>query len=308
MSAEPTGYRSGFVGIVGRPNVGKSTILNYYLGEKISIVSPRPQTTRHRVLGVLTREDAQVMFLDTPGLSTPQHTLGRYMLAVAKSVIEEADILVAVIDGRVGVTQDDERLFARLRPPSPKGREGNRAKACVLAINKVDLVKKPRLLPLLDACAKTKLFVDCIPVSALKGDQMDVLLASIIAQLPQGPRWYEPQDRTDQTTTQLVAELIREQILLATRQEVPHTVAVLVDEVREQERVTVVRATILVERPGQKAIVIGRGGLMLKGIGQEARRALERLLGRKVHLELWVKVAEGWRSDPQVLRQLGYGS
>ena len=308
MSAEPAGYRSGFVGIVGKPNVGKSTLLNYYLGEKISIVSPRPQTTRHRVLGVLTREDAQVMFLDTPGLCTPQHTLGRYMQEVAKSVIEEADVLVAVIDGRVGLTEDDERLFARLRQVLPKGREGDRAKACLLAINKVDAVKKPRLLPLLEACAKTKLFADCIPVSALRGDQMDVLLACIITRLPEGPRWYEPKDHTDQTTSQLVAELVREQILLATRQEVPHTVAVLVEEVLEQERVTVVRATILVERPGQKAIVIGRGGLMLKRIGQEARRELERLLGRKIHLELWVKVAEGWRSDPRVLRQLGYAS
>ena len=170
------------------------------------------------------------------------------------------------------------------------------------------MAKKPRLLPLLEMCAKTKLFEECIPVSALKGDQMDVLLACIISRLPQGPRWYEPQARTDQTPSQLIAELVREQVLLATRQEIPHTVAVLVDEVVEQERITAVRATILVERPGQKAIVIGRQGRMLKRIGQEARRELERFLGRKVHLELWVKIAAEWRSDPQVLRQLGYTS
>ena len=309
MSTASTGYRSGFVGIIGRPNVGKSTLLNYYLGEKISIVSSKPQTTRHRVLGVLTREDAQVVFLDTPGLCTPQHTLGRYMQEVAKSVIDEADVLVAVIDGRVGVREDDERLFARLRQALSGGRAGNRAKQhCFLAINKVDVVKKPRLLPLLEMCAKTKLFEECIPVSALRGDQMDVLLACIISRLPQGPQWYEPQDRTDQTPSQVIAELVREQILLATRQEIPHTVAVLVDEVIEQERITVVRATILVERPGQKAIVIGRQGLMLKRIGQEARRELERFLGRKFHLELWVKVAAEGRSDPRVLRQLGYPS
>jgi GTP-binding protein Era len=309
MSTTGTGHRSGFVGIVGRPNVGKSTILNYYLGEKISIVSPRPQTTRHRVLGVLTKEDAQVLFLDTPGLCTPQRPLERHMVGVAKSVIDEADVLVAVIDGRVGIREEDEWVFARLRQALSGGRGGDRAKqSCLLAINKVDAVKKPRLLPLLEACANTKLFEECIPVSALRGDQMDVLLACLILRLPQGPRWYEPEHRTDQPPSQHIAELVREQILLATRQEVPHTVAVLVEEVVEQERVTVVRATILVERPGQKAIVIGRQGLMLKRIGQEARRELERFLGRKVHLELWVKVAADWRSDPQVLRQLGYGS
>jgi len=307
MSTAPTNYRSGFVGIVGRPNVGKSTLLNYYLGEKISIVSPRPQTTRHRILGVLTREDAQVMFLDTPGLCTPQHTLGRYMQEVAKSVIDEADVLVAVIDGRVGVREDDERLFARLRQALSGGRAGNRAAPpCLLAINKVDVASKPRLLPVLEACAKTKLFAECIPVSALTGDQMDVLLSCIVTRLPEGPRWYESQDRTDQPISRMVGERVREQILLATRQEVPHTAAVLVDEIDEQEHVTVVRATILVERQGQKAILIGRQGLMIKRIGQHARRELERLLGRKIHLELWVKVAADWRSDPRLLRQLGY--
>ena len=307
MNAAKDGYRSGFVGLIGRPNVGKSTVLNHYLGEKISIVSPRPQTTRKRILGVLTREDAQVMFLDTPGLCAPQHSLGRYMQEVAKSVIDEADVLVVIIDGRVRLTPDDERVFSRLRQIRSQGRGGNRSSLpCLLAINKVDAVKKPRLLPLLERCAGTQLFDECIPVSALRGDQMEVLLSCIIARLPVGPRWYEPKDRTDQTTGHLVSDLVREQVLLATRQEVPHAVAVLVDDISEQERVTVVRATILVDRPGQKAIIIGRQGAMLKQIGQEARRELERLLGRKVHLELWVKVAEGWRSDPRILRQLGY--
>jgi len=296
---ERAGYRSGFVGIVGRPNVGKSTILNYYLGEKVAIVTPHPQTTRHRILGVLTREDAQVMFLDTPGIQQPQHVLGRFMLEVAKAVMDEADVLVAVIDGRRGVMADDERVFARLRQAR---------RPCVLAINKIDLVKKPLLLPLIDTCAKTRLFSDCIPVSARTGEQMDLLLAQVVAHLPEGPRWYEPQDHTDQTTSQLIGEFIREQILLATRQEVPHAVGVLVEQIEERQEVTAIHATILVERPGQKAIVIGRGGSMLKRIGQEARRQLERLLGRKVYLELWVKVAEGWRSDERVLRQLGYAA
>ena len=290
-------FRSGFVGIVGRPNVGKSTILNHYLGQKVAIVSPRPQTTRHRILGVLTRPTAQVMFLDTPGFHRPQHALGRFMVAVAKAVMDEADVVVVVIDGRHGINEDDRRMLARLKQAD---------RPCIMAINKVDVVKKPKLLPLIEACAKTGLFTDCIPVSALNGEQMDVLLDRIIAHLPEGPRWYEAEHHTDQTTQQLIGEFIREQVLIATHEEVPHAVAVLVDQIEAREHLTSIQATILVERPGQKAIVIGRGGQMLKHIGQEARRQLERLLGRKVYLGLWVKVAEGWRSDDRVLRQLGY--
>ena len=292
-----TVYHSGFVGIIGRPNVGKSTILNEFLSEKVAIVSPKPQTTRHRILGVLTREDAQVMFLDTPGWHQPEHALGRYMLEVAKTVIEEADMLVVVIDARVGITEEDERVFAKVRQTK---------RPALLAVNKVDLVKKPRLLPILEACAKTGLFAECVPMSAKTGDQMPLLLERIIAHLPEGPRWYEPEQRTDQTSRQLVAEFIREQILLATHQEVPHAVAVLLDDMKEEERLMSIQATILVERPGQKAIVIGRGGEMLKRIGQAARSQIERLLGRKVYLGLWVKVAEDWRRDERVLRQLGY--
>ena len=292
-------FRSGFVGIVGRPNVGKSTMLNAFLGEKIAIVSPKPQTTRHRILGVLTREDAQVMFLDTPGWHQPEHALGRHMVEVVKAVIEEADVLVAVIDARTGIREDDERVLDRIRQAK---------RPAVLALNKVDAVKKPKLLPLLEACAKMRLFSDCVPVSALTGDQMPLLLERLIAQLPEGPRWYEPQQRTDQTDRQRITELIREQILLATRQEVPHAVAVRLDELKEEPRLVSIQATILIERTGQKAILIGRGGAMLKRIGQSARSEIERLLGRKVYLGLWVKVAEDWRGDERVLRELGYVS
>ena len=298
-------FRSGFVGIVGRPNVGKSTLLNYYLGEKIAIVSPRPQTTRHRILGVLTRPDAQVMFLDTPGLHEPQHALGRYMLEVAKSVLDEADVLVTLVDAR-GITDEDERVFDRVKSALRRQEGAPGARTALLVVNKVDLVKKPKLLPLLEGIAKRKLFADVIPVSALKGVQMDVLLEQIIARLPEGPRWYEPEQRTDQTSERLVSEFIREQLFLATREEVPHALAVLIDDLQQDERLIRVQATILVERQGQKAIVIGRGGAMLKQIGQEARRQIEKALGRKVYLGLWVKVAEGWRGDERILRQLGY--
>ena len=292
-------FRSGFVGIVGRPNVGKSTMLNHWLGEKVAITSPRPQTTRQRILGVLTREDAQVMFLDTPGLHEPQHTLGRYMLEVTKAVIEEADVLIAVIDGRTRLTTEDERVFSRVKYAK---------RPALLAINKVDISNKPRLLPLIEQCAKTNIFAECVPVSALTGEQMPLLLERVIAQLPMGPRWYEPQQHTDQTATQRVSELIREQILLATRQEVPYAVAVLIDQITEEPHMTSIQATIFVERQGQKAIVIGRGGAGLKHIGQAARSHIERLLGRKVFLGLWVKVAEEWRSDERILRQLGYST
>ena len=290
-------HRSGFIGIVGRPNVGKSTILNWWLGEKVAIVSPKPQTTRHRILGVLTRENAQVMFLDTPGWHKPEHALGRFMFETAKAVIEEADVLLAVLDAVSGITDQDERLFVRLRQAR---------RPALAAINKIDLVKKPRLLPILEACAKTGLFAECVPICAKSGDQMPLLLERLMAHLPEGPRWYEPDQHTDQTGRQLVAEFIREQVLLATHQEVPHAVAVRIEEMTEEPKLTTIQATILVERSGQKAILIGKGGAMLKQVGQAARSQIERLLGRKVYLGLWVKIAEDWRGDERMLRELGY--
>lgn len=293
----PAGYRSGFVGLSGKPNVGKSTLLNALLGRKVSITSPRPQTTRTRILGILTRPDAQVIFLDSPGWHRPQHPLGRYMVAMARGIIEEADVLVAMLDATTGITQEDEWVFDEVRKAK---------RPALLAINKVDAVNKGLILPLLEQAAATGLFAEHIPVSATHGDNLDVLMAQLIARLPEGPRWYEPGQVTDQTTEQLIQEFIREQVLLATRQEVPYAIGVLLEEITRKETVIVIRATILVEREGQKAIVIGRQGQMLKHIGTEARKELERLLGNKVFLELWVKVARDWRSDPSLLRQLGY--
>lgn len=306
MSAEARPFRSGFVGLIGRPNVGKSTILNYYLGEKVAIITPTPQTTRHRILGILTQDADQVIFVDTPGLHEPQHALGRYMVEVVKAVIDEVDVLVVVVDARHGLRNEDERVFSRVRQALRRDRAGKSRLVALLAVNKVDLVKKPRLLPLLEACARPGLFADCIPVSAKTGEQMDVLLDRIVTHLPEGPRWYEPDQRTDQTERQRIGELILEQIMLATRQEVPGAVAVALEAVEERERLLAIRATIYVERPGQKAIIIGHGGLMLKRIGQAARQELERLVGRKVFLELWVKVVKAWRSDERLLRELGY--
>ncbi len=297
MTLPSTPHRSGFVGIVGKPNVGKSTILNRLLGHPVSIVSPRPQTTRGRILGILTRGDTQAIFVDSPGWHKPKHLFEKHMVTVAKGVMEDADLLLAVIDATSRIEQEDEWVFDAVR---------RARRPAVLAINKVDAVKKPFVLPLLEQCAALKLFEEYVPVSALNGENMEVLLSTLIARLPEGPEWYEPGQLTDQSTQQLISEMIREQVLYATRQEVPQAVAVLIEELTAKETVTVIRATILVERQGQKAIVIGHKGQVLKKVGQAARLGIERLLGRKVFLELWVKVAEGWRNDPAMLRELGY--
>lgn len=299
-------YHSGFVGVIGKPNVGKSTIVNAFVGRKVSIVSSRPQTTRNRILGILTRPDAQVILIDTPGWHKPEHPLGRHMISVTKGVVEDADVLLAIVDAAGRFTKEDEWVFDQVR-------RANRPS--LLALNKIDLVNKRLLLPIMARCADLKLFEELVPVSALTGDNMDRLLAQLITRLPQGPRWYEPDQLTDQSSEQLIREFIREQVLHATRQEVPHAVAVLLDELTTKEPpagrphapgLTLIRATILVEREGQKAIVIGKQGRTLKQIGTAARLELERWLGRKVFLELWVKVAEQWRADPAMLRELGY--
>lgn len=290
-------FRSGFVGIVGKPNVGKSTLVNALLGRKVAITSPKPQTTRHRIAGIVTRQDAQVIFLDSPGWHRPEHALGKLMVAATRQVLEDGDVLGVVLDATTGIEHEDEWVFDEVR---------RRRRPAVLAINKVDRVAKPRLLPLLQRTAELNLFVDQVPLSAATGENLDVWLSIVVRHLPVGPRWYEADQLTDQTSQQLIAELIREQALHATRQEVPHAVAVLLDAVEEKEALTVIRATIIVEREGQKAILIGRQGQMLKRIGTAARTELERFLGRKVFLELWVKVMSDWRDQPRLLRQLGY--
>jgi GTP-binding protein Era len=285
------------VSLVGKPNVGKSTLLNALLGRKVSIVSPRPQTTRHRILGILTREDVQIVFVDSPGWHRPLHPLGRYLLATTKGIIEEADVLVMMIDATSPFTREDQWVVDEVR------RAKHRA---IAVINKADAVKKPMVLPLIQRCADLKLFEEIIPISALREDNLDALMTQLIARLPIGPYWFEPDQVTDQTTEQMVPEFIREQILLATRQEIPHAVAVILEELKKEDTLTTIRATIVVERQGQKAIVIGQGGALLKSIGIAARSELERLLDHHVFLQLWVKVMPNWRKEPVVLRELGY--
>lgn len=289
----------GYVAIVGRPNVGKSTLLNRLLGESLAIVSPKPQTTRTRILGVLTRGDAQLILLDTPGIHKSTTLLGKQMNRAAQHCLEEADVVAMMIDAMAGWVAEDRLavdLVQRAKKPA------------LLAINKVDAARKDAILPMITEADQLKLFQEIVPISATTGEQVEVMLAETIKRLPEGPKLFPDDQLTDQPERFLVAELIREQALAALREEVPHAVAVVIEEMtdREDKPATYIRATIYVEKESQKPILIGARGDMLKTIGQRARQAIQPLLRRAVYLELWVKVAPHWRQDAQALRRFGY--
>lgn len=289
-------HRSGFIAIVGRPNVGKSTLLNALLGHKVAIVTPKPQTTRGRILGVLTLPEAQVAFVDTPGLHEARSLLNQRMVRRAREAMQEADAVLWVLDASEGVTEEEEAMAGEL------SKLGERL--CV-AVNKIDKVRKDELLPILARLDQLLPGVDVIPVSATEGANFPELLRELVRRLPPGPRLFDPDQLTDQTERALAAEVIREKVMLQTHQEVPYAVAVTVDRFEEKENVTVIAATIHVERPSQKPIVIGHKGTRIKAIGQAARRELEELLGRRVYLELFVRVQEGWTKDERRLREFG---
>jgi GTP-binding protein Era len=295
------------VAVIGRPNVGKSTLMNAYLGQKITIVSPKPQTTRNRLLGILTRPDAQVIFVDTPGIYKPMHKLDEYMRGQALIAIPDADVVLWLVDVSVEPTAEDKEiadLLAARSRPAP----------LIMAMNKMDLLA-PDDVParvqtyrqLLTRAAPKQPEPPSMLVSAERGDQRDDLLTLIISLLPLGPRYYPPDQVTDQQERFIAAELIREQILLHLRQEVPYAVAVMVEEFKERSAdMTYISATIYVERESHKGIILGQNGAMLKKIGQAARQEIEDMVGTRVYLELWVKVKPHWRRDEKVLRQLGY--
>lgn len=296
------GHRSGFVALIGRPNVGKSTLLNRLLGQKIAIVSPKPQTTRNRIIGIRTLPGAQIVYVDTPGLHPPHGKLGDFMLATVTAALEDVDAVVLVVEATEGPALD-EGAVARLAPLM------DAATPVILAVNKIDLVPdKRRVLPLLDAYARRYPFRELIPISAATGSGVDRLEAAILALLPAGPAFYPPDQLTDQPETFFVAETIREQVFILTRQEVPYATAVRVEELieRPDSGRLYVRAVIFVEQPSQKAIVIGEGGAMLKRIGQAARRELEAFFGVPLYLDLWVQVRRHWRRDDAALREFGY--
>jgi GTP-binding protein Era len=282
---------------VGMPNVGKSTLLNVLLGQKIAIVSARPQTTRNRILGVRNLDKAQVIFIDTPGIHTPKNLLGQAMMRSARQVMEEIDLVVLVTAADSPVKQDGALI----------GYLGKVEKPVFLVINKVDLVRPPEILPLIDAYRKLFPFREIIPVSALKREGVDLLLEKILSCLPEGPKYYPEEIVTDQVERFMAAEIIREKIMGKTSEEVPYAVAVEVLNWDEREDGLVsIGANIYVEREGQKGIIIGQKGKMLKTIGTLARRDIERLLGTRVFLQLWVKVKKGWRDDRKALNELGY--
>ncbi len=295
---ENSHFKCGYVAIIGVPNVGKSTLLNRLVGEKLSITSPKPQTTRHRLLGILNLPQAQLLFLDTPGILEPKGALNQALVQAALAALGEADVVVWLVEPRPPDLQDKV-----LRPHLQK-----LARPLVVAINKIDLVAKPELLPLIAAYHELFPASPIVPVSALLGDGLEELLQEVVKLLPAGPALYPEEQLTDQQERFLVAERIRERLLHHTGQEIPYAVAVLLEEFDERERPRLVRirATIYVERESQKGIVIGKGGHLLKTIGTEARAEIETLLAAKVYLELRVKVWKNWRRDPRAVRLLGY--
>jgi GTP-binding protein Era len=305
-------HRSGYVAVIGRPNVGKSTLFNRLLGQKIAITSPKPQTTRHRLLGIYTQADMQIIFYDTPGIHQPQHKLGEAMVKVAEETIAEADVVLWLVDGSVPPTGEDRKIADLLqRLHSRKA-----LKRLLLGLNKVDQCRAQETTEWRSQEYRELLTwhpqVNDIPVlsfSAKSGDNVALLLQTLYGLLPSGPRYYAEDEVTGLQLRFLVAELIREKALLLLADEVPHSIAVEVDEYTERSAtLTYISATIYVERASQKAIVLGEGGRMIKKLGASARPEIETLTGGKVYLELWVKVWERWRQRGDLLRQLGYAA
>lgn len=293
----PDEFKSGFVAVVGRPNAGKSTLVNRLVGEKVAIVTSRPQTTRNRIQGIVNRPEAQIVLIDTPGLHRPDSALGRQMMNEVDAAIEAVDLVALIVDASEEFGAGDRRAVERV------GKFHGRR---FLLLNKVDRIPKSTLLPLIERTSKLGIFDEIIPISALKGDGTDALLQKIVEYLPTGPPDFPVDQYTDQPERFLAAEIVREKAMEATTQEVPHAVAVLVDSFEEGEKLIRIRATIYVEREGQKGILIGRGGASLKKIGTAARQDLEKILGTKIFLELYVKVQKNWRDNPQIVRQLDW--
>jgi len=297
MEQNQTGFKSGFVSIVGRTNVGKSTLLNQVVGRKVAIMSDKPQTTRHKISLVLTRDDAQIVFLDTPGVHKPRHKLGEHLVDVALGALREVDVVLFMVEAFLPGPGDRYVLkrIKKLKGP------------VFLVINKIDLANRDDLAEVINALQREYDFTEIVPVSALTGENVPELIEKIIKYLPEGPKYYPEEMITDKPERFIMAELIREKVFHLTSQEIPHSVAVVVDEVKKRsDDLVVVNATIFIERESQKAIIIGKRGSMLKQIGQMAREEIEQLLGSRIYLDLWVKVKKDWRNREGMLRTFGY--
>ena len=290
--------RSGYAALIGRPNAGKSTLLNKLVGEKIAAVSNKPQTTRHKIKGIVTSEDGQVVFVDTPGIHKPGYLLNRRMMAAVHDAIATVDVLVLMRDASVSTGNGDNFVLEIVKQSGKKA---------ILVLNKIDKIReKGKLLPLIDHYSKEYDFAEIVPVSALKGDEVENLLSQIVKHLPEGPPIFDEDELTDQPMRLLVAELVREKILQTTGDEIPYVTAVITEKFDESEPdKTIIYCAIYVERASQKKIIIGKGGTRIKDIGTRARYDIENLLGHRVHLQLFVKVVDDWRNREQRLDEIG---
>ena len=299
MMDEKKDYKSGFVALIGRPNVGKSTLLNFLVGQKVSIMSPQPQTNRNKISGIYTDDQEQIVFIDTPGIHKPKNKLDDFMDKSSYSALDEVDVVLFMVEPEPAGKGDQyiAELLKKIKKP------------VFLVINKIDKVHPDKLLSIIDSYKNLGDFAEIVPISASQGNNVSELIKTIAKYLPEGPQFYDADQLTDRPEYFIVAELIREQVLKLTHEEVPHATAVVVDRMRDHEGGKLqIEATIYVERPGQKGIIIGKKGQMLKQIGIAARQEIEALLGEKVNLRLWVKVQKNWRSDPVFLKSIGYNA
>lgn len=299
MQENNKAFKSGFISIIGRPNVGKSTFLNHVVGQKIAIMSDKPQTTRNKVQGVVTTDDAQMIYIDTPGIHKPKHKLGDFMVKVARNTLAEVDIIMFMVNAEEKIGPGDRFILEMLK---------NTETPVFLIINKIDLIHPDKLLEIIISYQSEYDFAEIVPISALNGNNTDRLLETLKTYLPEGPKYYPDDQVTDHPERFIISEFIREKVLHATREEIPHSIAVVIEKIeREDDRNMInVMATIIVERDSQKGIVIGKKGALLKEIGTKSRRDIEMLLGSKVFLELWVKVQKDWRNKPSRLEEFGF--
>ena len=290
-------YKSGFVTLIGRPNVGKSTLMNYLIGQKIAITSNKPQTTRNRIQTVLTREEGQIVFVDTPGIHKAKNKLGEYMVNVAERTLNEVDVVLWLVEPSTFIGAGEQHIAEQLKKVKTP---------VILVINKVDMVKKEEVLSFIDAYRKIYDFAEIVPVSARSGENAEELVKVILKYLPYGPQFYDEDTITDQPERQIVAELIREKSLHCLNEEIPHGIAVAIDKMSYRRNIVDIDATIICERDSHKGIIIGKQGAMLKKIGSTARFEIEKMLESKVNLKLWVKVKKDWRDSDFLIKNFGY--